>query len=87
VTNTDWAAGSQGTGHYAEVNGINLYFETHGAGQPLILPHGGLGSGAVFGPVLPAQKPCRSPGPAPRLLATGDRDGGDDAYERCLQLT
>src|SRR5947209_598022 len=40
-------------GQYAEVNGINLYYETHGAGQPLILLHGGLGSGETFGPVLP----------------------------------
>jgi pimeloyl-ACP methyl ester carboxylesterase len=36
------------------VNGINLYFETHGTGRPLILLHGGLGSGEMFGPVLPA---------------------------------
>src|ERR1700719_5088674 len=43
----------KGTGQYAEVNGINLYFETHGAGRPLILLHGGLGSGEMFGPVLP----------------------------------
>jgi hypothetical protein len=27
------------------VNGINLYYETHGAERPLILLHGGLGSG------------------------------------------
>jgi pimeloyl-ACP methyl ester carboxylesterase len=38
---------------YAEVNGINLYYETHGTGQPLILLHGGLGSGEMFGPILP----------------------------------
>jgi pimeloyl-ACP methyl ester carboxylesterase len=53
VTATDWAAGSQGTGHYAEVNGISLYFEMYGAGRPLILLHGGLGSGEMFGPALP----------------------------------
>ena len=41
-------------GNYAQVNGINLYFETHGAGRPLILLHGGLGSGEMFGPILPA---------------------------------
>jgi pimeloyl-ACP methyl ester carboxylesterase len=52
MTTTDWAAGAHGTGHYAEVNGINLYFETHGAGRPLILLHGGLGSGEMFGPIL-----------------------------------
>jgi pimeloyl-ACP methyl ester carboxylesterase len=39
-------------GQYAEVNGINLYYEIHGTGRPLVLLHGGLGSGEMFGPVL-----------------------------------
>jgi pimeloyl-ACP methyl ester carboxylesterase len=43
---------AKGTGEYAKVNGINLYYETHGTGRPLILLHGGLGSGEMFGPVL-----------------------------------
>src|SRR5260370_27120217 len=43
---------AKGSGQYAEVNGINLYYEIHGSGQPLILLHGGLGSGEMFGPVL-----------------------------------
>src|SRR5437879_7369885 len=51
---TDWTTDVKGTGQYAEVNGINLYYETHGSGRPLILLHGGLGSGEMFGPVLPA---------------------------------
>jgi pimeloyl-ACP methyl ester carboxylesterase len=51
---TDWNTEARGTGQYAEVNGINLYFETQGSGRPLILLHGGLGSGEMFGPVLPA---------------------------------
>jgi pimeloyl-ACP methyl ester carboxylesterase len=38
---------------YAEVNGINLYYETHGTGRPMILLHGGLGSGEMFGAILP----------------------------------
>jgi pimeloyl-ACP methyl ester carboxylesterase len=54
VTATEWTSDAQGTGQYAEVNGINLYYETHGSGRPLILLHGGLGSGEMFGPVLPA---------------------------------
>ncbi|HKW70989.1 MAG TPA: alpha/beta hydrolase [Candidatus Dormibacteraeota bacterium] len=50
---TDWSTQTKGTGQYAEVNGINLYYETHGTGRPVILLHGGLGSGEMFGPVLP----------------------------------
>jgi len=38
---------------YAEVNGINLYFETHGSGRPLVLLHGGLGSSEMFAPIIP----------------------------------
>jgi len=45
---------STSNGAYAEVNGINLYYETHGTGRPLVLLHGGLMSGETFGPVLPA---------------------------------
>lgn len=37
---------------YADVNGIKLYYETHGLGHPLILLHGGLGSTGMFGPNL-----------------------------------
>jgi pimeloyl-ACP methyl ester carboxylesterase len=48
----DWTTDAMGSGQYAEVNGINLYFETHGSGRPLILLHGGLGSGEMFAPVL-----------------------------------
>jgi len=50
---SDWMTQTKGTGKYAEVNGINLYYETHGTGRPLILLHGGLGSGEMFGPVMP----------------------------------
>ncbi len=50
---SDSTTRAKGTGEYAEVNGINLYYETHGSGRPLILLHGGLGSGEMFGPVLP----------------------------------
>jgi pimeloyl-ACP methyl ester carboxylesterase len=50
---TDWSAEAKGTGQYVEVNAINLYVETLGGGRPLILLHGGLGSGEMFGPVLP----------------------------------
>jgi pimeloyl-ACP methyl ester carboxylesterase len=39
-------------GAYADVNGIRLYYETHGTGRPMILLHGGLGSGEMFYPTL-----------------------------------
>ena len=42
-----------GGGEYADVNGLHLYYERHGAGRPLVLLHGGLGSGEMFGPILP----------------------------------
>jgi pimeloyl-ACP methyl ester carboxylesterase len=54
MTATDWTTEVKGTGQYADVNGINLYYETHGSGRPMILLHGGLGSGEMFGPLLPA---------------------------------
>jgi len=38
---------------YALVNGLNLYYESHGTGEPLILLHGGLGATEMFGEVLP----------------------------------
>jgi pimeloyl-ACP methyl ester carboxylesterase len=42
------------SGHYAEVNGLNMYYEIHGSGKPLVLIHGG-GSTieSTFGRILP----------------------------------
>jgi pimeloyl-ACP methyl ester carboxylesterase len=37
---------------YVSVNGLSLYTEVHGAGKPLVLLHGGLGSIEMFGEVL-----------------------------------
>lgn len=40
---------------YAPVNGLNLYYEIHGAGQPLVLLHGGLGTvQMMFREILPS---------------------------------
>jgi pimeloyl-ACP methyl ester carboxylesterase len=54
MTSTESAGTSQGTGQYAAVNGLDVYYETHGTGHPLVLLHGGLGSGEMFEQVLPA---------------------------------
>src|ERR1700754_3465489 len=41
-------------GHYAQVNGLKLYYEIHGAGSPLVLLHGGGSTiGTTFGRILP----------------------------------
>jgi pimeloyl-ACP methyl ester carboxylesterase len=34
---------------YASVNGIQLYYEIHGSGEPLVMLHGGLGAIPMFG--------------------------------------
>src|ERR1700761_6270138 len=47
-------AQAQTAGKYANVNGIKMYYEIHGSGQPLVLLHGG-GSTikTTFGTILP----------------------------------
>src|SRR6476646_5842507 len=54
MTPTDLAGTASGTGEYADVNGIQLYFERHGSGSPLVLLHGGLMSGETLGPLVTA---------------------------------
>src|SRR4051794_38073212 len=41
-------------GNYASVNGLNIYYEVHGSGKPLIMVHGGLGTVDMFAQLLPA---------------------------------
>jgi pimeloyl-ACP methyl ester carboxylesterase len=43
------------TAGYAQVNGLDMYYEVHGAGRPLVLLHGGLLTiDLSFGALLPA---------------------------------
>lgn len=39
---------------YAPVDGLKMYYEIHGAGQPLILLHGGLAATGMFDQIMPA---------------------------------
>src|SRR4051794_5367792 len=39
---------------YAEVNGVSLWYDEHGAGEPLVLLHGGFWTVEMFGAFLPA---------------------------------
>ena len=39
---------------YADVNGIWMYYEEHGSGQPLILLHGGYATSETSAAILPS---------------------------------
>lgn len=44
---------------YASVNGLEMYYETHGAGQPLVMLHGGYGSIPGMGEIAPRMAETR----------------------------
>jgi pimeloyl-ACP methyl ester carboxylesterase len=45
---------AQGAGDYISVNGLEMYYEIHGVGRPLVLLHGAFSAvGTSFGDVLP----------------------------------
>src|SRR5262245_29522872 len=39
---------------YADINGLHYYYEVEGTGDPILLLHGGLGTGSVFAPARSA---------------------------------
>lgn len=52
MTNGDTQA--QGAGSYVSVNGLEMYYEIHSTGQPLVLLHGAFSAiGTSFGELLP----------------------------------
>jgi pimeloyl-ACP methyl ester carboxylesterase len=45
---------THGTGSYAPVNGLEMYYEIQGAGEPLVVIPGGLMTIDMMGPLLPS---------------------------------
>ena len=41
------------TGAYAEVNGLEMYYEVHGTGRPLVVLHGAYMTIGAMGPIVP----------------------------------
>jgi len=52
-SNTPDAASAKPEVAYAEINDLRMYYELHGAGEPVILLHGGSTSGAVWSQQIP----------------------------------
>ncbi len=44
--------GSRPQTGYAPVNGVEMYYEIHGSGEPLVLLHGAFGAIDLWGPIL-----------------------------------
>ena len=56
---------------YLPVNGLQMYYEIHGTGQPLVLLHGAFSAiGTSFGQLLPGLAQTRQ---VDRLRAAGAR--------------
>lgn len=70
-------------GHYAKVNGLNMYYEDHGRGPPLVLIHGGIGnSGMNWAPSIPIfSKKFRVIAPDSRGHGKTDNPRGEFSYK------
>ena len=56
---------------FAPVNGLELYYEIHGSGEPLILLHGAFGAVDLWGRFCPPwPRPTRSSPSSSRVMAT-----------------
>lgn len=53
ITHSVNAQDETAAGNYASVNGLEMYYEIHGEGEPLVLLHGGLGGIVEFSQLLP----------------------------------
>src|SRR5207247_4812873 len=67
---------------YVPVNGLEMYYEIHGSGRPLVLLHGNLSAiGTSFGKVLPKLSSTR------RIIAVEQQGHGHTAdIDRALSI-
>jgi pimeloyl-ACP methyl ester carboxylesterase len=54
IDSTPTAGSTPAESGYAAVNGLEMYYEIHGAGDPLLMLHGGLSTIGLFVQLLPA---------------------------------
>jgi len=72
---------SSQNGHYVNANGLNMYYEEYGSGEPLVLLHGGLGVGNNFEHLIPAfSKQFRVITPDSRGHGKTDNPSGEFSY-------
>jgi hypothetical protein len=57
---------------YAAVNGLNMYYEIHSSGEPLVMLHGGMSTIGAFYRILPALAKSRRSGHVSYLLEQPD---------------
>lgn len=53
------AKAQEDSGHYASVNGLEMYYEVYGTGNPIILIHGGLGGVVEYSQLIPVLSESR----------------------------
>ena len=69
-------------GRYVEANGLNIYYEEYGSGEPLILIHGGMGIGNNFEQHIPLfSKQFRVIMPDSRGHGKTDNPSGEFSYQ------
>jgi pimeloyl-ACP methyl ester carboxylesterase len=68
-------------GHYVKANGLNIYYEEYGSGEPLVFIHGGMGIGSNFEPQIPLFfKQFRVIAPDSRGHGKTDNPSGEFSY-------
>src|SRR5919106_4624170 len=69
------------SGHYVKANGLDMYYEEYGSGEPLVLLHGGMGTNKNFEHLITAfSKQFRVIVPDLRGQGKTDNPSGEFSY-------